>query len=173
MRPGIIPGYHSEEHRIAFESARDRWLAAGGPRRCASHRKDGNKCGGWALRGHEYCTHHVANSVQQARRLRLLSRPKTRKQAERARRREQARLQRAIWTADRWAPGGTVGLGPREDEFQIDMRALGFTPSSFSPATLDQARWAWIGATSGRRTRDELRDRVAFHVARDLAAAGL
>jgi hypothetical protein len=98
---GIIPGFHNAEHKQAFCVARDRWLAAGGPRRCTAQAEHGGRCGGWALRGLDYCPHHAPVSVRRERRLRMLRRPETAKQAARAQRREQARLQRIPWMRDR------------------------------------------------------------------------
>jgi len=110
---------------------------------------------------------HAPNDVRRARRLRLLSRPLTAKQAARALRREQARLQRVAWKRDRWTAGATVTLGPREDAFRADLLALGFVPSTFSPATVDAARWCWLNVQTGRATADQLRDRVRWHVLKD------
>jgi hypothetical protein len=166
---GIIPGLHSEAHRISFMAGRNRFFAAGGPPRCAAQAKHGGRCGAFALQRCDYCGHHAPNAVRRARRLRLLSRPKTAAQAERARRRESARVQRIIWRHDRHAPGATVTLGPRDEAFMADLQALGFNPVSCSPATMDAARWLWIGVQGGRTTFDQMRDRVRLHVARDAA----
>jgi hypothetical protein len=167
MHGGIIPGNHDEDHARKFFAGRDAFLAAGGPRRCSALAKHGGKCGGWALRGCPYCVLHAPNDVRRARRLRLLSRPLTAKQAARALRREQARLQRVAWKRDRWTAGATVTLGPREDAFRADLLALGFVPSTFSPATVDAARWCWLNVQTGRATADQLRDRVRWHVLKD------
>jgi hypothetical protein len=167
MHGGIIPGIHDEDHARKFFAGRDAFLAAGGPRRCSALAKHGGKCGGWALRGCPYCVLHAPNDVRRARRLRLLSRPLTAKQAARALRREQARLQRVAWKRDRWTAGATVTLGPREDAFRADLLALGFVPSTFSPATVDAARWCWLNVQTGRATADQLRDRVRWHVLKD------
>lgn len=167
MRGGIIPGIHDADHASAFFAGRDRFLAAGGPRRCSSLAKHGGKCGAWALRGHEQCVIHVSVPVRRERRLRLLTRPKSAKQAARALVREQARLVRVGWKADRFRPGQTVTLGPREDAFQADVDAFGFSPSCWSPATLDAARWCWVGVRAGRMSVDQLRARVRWHVAQD------
>jgi hypothetical protein len=166
---GLIPGFHDETHRAAFETARSRFLAAGGPRRCSARTKGDALCQGWALRGHEHCAHHAPNDVRRARRLRLLSQPKTAAQADRARRRERARIQRVIWRQDRTAPGATVALGPREDAFLADLQASVFDAASCTPATLDAARWAWLGVQAGRITVDQFRDRVRWHLAKDAA----
>lgn len=164
---GLIPGFHSEEHRAAFCAARDRWLAAGGPLRCASRAKHGGPCRGWALRGHRYCSHHAANDVQRARRLLLLTRPKTPEQAMQARRRESARVQRLVWARNRWSPGATVMLGPREAVFDADLLGCGLPLDRFSPATADAARWAWLNVQVGRMTLEQWRGRVRWHLARD------
>ncbi len=164
----FCPGFKSEEHRLAFYAARDRYLSSGRAPRCSAKAKHGGPCGALALRGHEQCFHHVATPVRRAQRLRRLARPATAAQAARAQRRAAAALQRIAWKADRWQDGQTVTLGEREPIFQADMRALGFSPSTFSPATADAARWAWIGADAGRMTRDDLRQRVRWNVAKDL-----
>ncbi len=161
----LRPGRHEKQH--LFEEGRARWLAAGGPRRCRSRNKSGNPCGGWALKGCDYCTHHAPNDVRRARRLRLLSRPRTEAQADRLRRREHARVQRTIWKRDRSAPGATVTLGEREGVFLDDVQALGFDPERFTPATLDAARWAWIQVQTKRLTWEQFRVRVSWHIARD------
>jgi hypothetical protein len=171
MRGGIIPGFHSEDHRAAFVAARDRWLAAGGPQRCSASAKHGGPCGAIALRGHKQCRHHVANPVRRARRLLHLTHPVTAKQAARALVREQARLVRVGWKTDRWTDGATVDLGPRENTFQADMRSFGFSPSCWSPATLDAARWCWVGVQAGRMSIDQLRARIRWHVAQDAFTA--
>jgi hypothetical protein len=167
MRHHLVPGLRDEQHRSAFFAGLQAFRDRGGPALCQARKKDGAPCRRWALKGHQYCPHHVSNDVQRERRERLLLQPKTRAQAEREARREAARLQRIVWKADRWAPGSTCALGMREEQFEIDMRGLGFTPGSFSPATLDAARWAWIGMQAGRVSRDEVRDRVRGHVIRD------
>jgi hypothetical protein len=169
---GLIPGFHNEKHREAFVAARTLWLAAGGPPKCASRVKSGNACKGWAMHGYAFCRHHLPRSAQQERRRRLLTRPKTAEQGERARRREAARLQRIIWSQNRWAVGATVDLGDREDEFTADLRALGFWLTDFSPATADAARWAWLQRADGRMTTDQLRDRLRWHEAKDLQHVG-
>jgi hypothetical protein len=166
----IVPGLHDEQHRRAFFAGLQAFRASGGPPLCQACKKDGGPCRRWALKGHRYCPHHVSNDVQRERRQRLLLRPKTRAQAERAARREAARVQRVIWQGDRWAPGSTVLLGAREVQFEIDMRGLGFAPWAFSPATLDAARWAWVGMQAGRLSPDMLRDRVRGHVLKDESA---
>jgi hypothetical protein len=163
----IVPGLHDERHRRAFFAGLQAFRAAGGPALCQALKKGGGPCRRWALKGHQYCQHHVSNDVQRERRQRLLMRPKTRAQRERAARREAARVQRVAWQADRWAPGSTIVLGGREAQFEVDMRGLGFAASTFSPATIDAARWAWVGMQAGRITRDQLRDRVRGHVGRD------
>jgi hypothetical protein len=165
--PHFIPGLRNEQQRRAFFAGLQAFRAAGGPALCQANKKGGAPCRRWALKGHQYCPHHASPQVKRERRQRLLLRPKTRAQAGRAARREAARLQRIIWKTDRWAPGSTVALGAREAQFEIDMHGLGFSPGSFSPATLDQARWAWIGMQAGRVSRDEVRDRVRGHVIRD------
>jgi hypothetical protein len=167
MHGGIIPGIHDERHAAAFFAGRDRFLSAGGPRRCSALNKAGNPCRAWALAGHPQCAHHAPSEVRRERRLRLLRRPNTPKQAAGALRREQARLQRIAWKADRYHGGATVTLGRREDGFQSDMHGLGFPPSGFSPATADAARWCWINVQAGRMTTDQLRDRLRWHVAQD------
>ena len=167
MHGGIIPGLRDEAHAAAFFAGRDRFLAAGGTRRCTALAKHGGKCGGWALRGHEQCAIHAPVPVRQERRKRLLSRPRTPKQAARARRREQARVQRIIWKGNRWAPGATVTLGPREDQCRADLCALGFDPAAFSPATADAARWSWLNVQAGRMTADQFRTRVQWHTLQD------
>ncbi len=172
MRGGwIIPGIHSDAHRRAFFAGRDRYLAAGGPRKCAAHAKHGRRCGGWALRGEGYCSHHASNAVRRARRLALLRRPISAAQADRLKRRESARLQRVLWKRDRWAAGSTVTLGGRDDAFAGDLRTLGFALSDLSPATADAARWVWLHVEAGRMTLDQLRDRMRWHVALDQGAA--
>jgi hypothetical protein len=171
VRGGIVPGIHDDAHRRAFLAGRARFFAAGGPRRCAALAKHGGPCQAFALRGHEHCSHHAPNRVRHSRRLRLLSRPKTAAQAERARRREHARILRIIWRRDRHAPGATVTLGPREGAFVTDLQALGFDPASCSPATMDAARWLWIGVQSGRTVADQMRERVRWHIARDTVGA--
>jgi hypothetical protein len=163
----FVPGLRDEQHRRAFFAGLQAFRAAGGPALCQSRKKDGGPCRRWALSGHQHCPHHVSNEVQRERREQLLRRPKTKAQAERAARREAARVQRIIWKADRWAPGATVTLGSREADFEADMRGLGFTPWTFSPATLDAARWTWVGVKASRVSRDQLRDRVRGHVLRD------
>jgi hypothetical protein len=167
MSGGIIPGIHDEAHALAFFAGRDRFLAAGGPRRCSAFAKHGGKCGGWALRGCPYCVLHAPNEVRRARRLLLLSRPLTAKQAARALRREQARLQRIAWKKDRWRDGATVALGAREEAFQADILGRGFNPVAFSPATADAARWCWINVQAGRMTLPQFCDRVRWNVLKD------
>jgi hypothetical protein len=164
---GIIPGIHDEAHALAFFAGRDRFLAAGGPRRCSALAKHGGKCGAWALHGHAQCIHHVANPIRRERRLRLLHRPKSAAQLARALRREQARLQRVAWREDRWCDGATVTLGPREEAFQADILGLGFSLVAFSPATADAARWCWINVQAGRMTLPQFRDRVRWHALKD------
>jgi hypothetical protein len=169
---GITPGFHNEAHRRAFEAARDAFISAGGPRRCASLAKHGGACGGWALRGRDHCTHHVAVSVGRERRLRLLSQAKTPAQVERAIRRDNARVQRIVWKVDRWAPGATVTLGPGEEAFEAGIAALGFQLGSLSPASADAARWGWSHVQAGRMTLEHLRGRVRWHVAKDAHGVG-
>jgi len=164
---GLIPGFHDPDHRRAFELGRGAFLAAGGPRRCASRTKARQACGGWALRGEDYCTHHAPVPVRQARRLRLLSCPRTAAQANRAVRREHARVQRVIWKADRWTAGQTIDLGPRDAAFRADVTGLEFNLDRFSPATLDAARWSWLHVQAGRMDRGQFRDRLRWHTARD------
>jgi hypothetical protein len=164
---GLITGFHTDAHRRAFEAGRDAFLAAGGPRRCASRTKSGRPCGGWALRGQTYCTHHAPVSVRRARRLRLLSHPKTAAQAARALLREGARVQRVTWTRDRWVEGATIVLGLRDKAFMADARSLGFMLDQLSPASRDAARWAWLNLKAGRMTTDQFRDRLRWHAARD------
>jgi hypothetical protein len=164
---GITPGFHNEDHRKALALGRTRYLAAGGHPKCRALAKSGQPCRRWALRGEQFCSHHASPQAQRERRERLLLRPKTRAQAERAARKEAARVQRVVWRRDRWATGSTITLGAREAQFEIDMRGLGFTPWAFSPATLDAARWAWVGMEARGMTRDMLRDRVRGHVLKD------
>ena len=166
---GLIPGFHNPDHRRAFDLGRGAFLAAGGPRRCASRTKAGLACGGWALRGEDYCAHHAPVPVRQARRLRLLSRPGTAAQANRAVRREHARVQRVIWQADRWTGGQTVTLGPREYAFEADAVAAGLSPERWAPASRDAGRWAWLQVQAGRVTLDQFRARMLWHAAKDEA----
>ena len=164
---GIIPGIHGPEHLAALQAGRARLFSAGGAPRCSAHAKHGGPCGAMALSGEAFCYHHAPNPVRQARRLRLLQRPASAAQLQRTRRKEARRVQRRIWAKDRFAPGVTVDLGAKEDAFQADMRAFGLSPSGMSPATLDQARWCWLGLIAGRVTVDQLRGRVREHLARD------
>ena len=166
----ITPGLHDEAHRQAFFAGMRAFWARGGPALCQSLKKDGMPCRLWALRGYKFCPHHVAPSVRSERRRRLLLRPKTAAQAMRGRLREAARMQRIIWKSDRWAPGVTVILGEREDQFIEDMRGLGFLVSAFSPASLDAARWGWIGLEAGRMSRDDWRNRIRLNLAKDRSA---
>ena len=164
---GLRPGFHDERHRAAFVAARTRWLAAGGQARCKSRAKHGGRCGGWALRGAEYCLHHAPNAVRRERRERLLARPKRPEQADRTRRRESARVQRVAWRFDRWTAGQTIDLGPRDAAFRADVTGLEFNLDRFSPATLDAARWSWLHVQAGRMDRGQFRDRLRWHTARD------
>jgi hypothetical protein len=170
---GIIPGFHSPAHELAFYTARNRWLAAGGPLRCSATAKHGGKCNTIALRGYKYCRWHVASSVRRARALQQLRHPATAKQAARTVRREHARLQRIAWKNDRWCQGRTVTLGDREDAFEADVWARGFSPADWSAATLDAARWAWLGFKSNRLTSEQLTTRIRWHIGKDMDAIGL
>jgi hypothetical protein len=75
MHGGIVPGFHSSAHALAFYAARDRFLAAGGPPPYSASAIHGGPCGAIALRGYKQCRHHVANTVRRERCLRRLSRP--------------------------------------------------------------------------------------------------
>ena len=169
MRGGIIPGLHDAEHAAAFFAGRARLLARGGPPRCNSLNRHGGKCGAWALKGHPFCVIHAPVPVRRERRLSLLRHPKTAKQLTSALIREQARLQRVAWKVDRWRDGRTVDLGTREDAFLADVVAVGFRPSTFSPASMDAARWRWLGLQSRQITVDQFRDRIRWNVALDAA----
>lgn len=170
MRGGIIPGLHSVEHAAAFFAAAERYRLAGGPPRCTSRAKHGGNCRALALRGYPYCAIHAPVSVRRERRLRLLRHPKTAAQAARALVREQARLQRIAWKADRWHGGQTVYLGDRDDGFLADVAASGMHPSYWSPATADAARWCWVRLKADRLNMEQFRERVRWNVALDRAA---
>ena len=114
---------------------------------------------------------HAPVPVRRERRLRLLARPKSAEQAARSVIREQARMQRVAWKDNRWRDGVTVTLGGREGDFMADALALGFSPLSWSPATLDQAKWGWIAVQAGRMTIDQFRQRVRYHAALDAISA--
>ena len=166
-------GFADDNHRRAFMAATYAWLAAGGPRRCIALTKQRKKCEGWAMRGCDYCSHHARGPVQEARRLRLLTRPATPKQAAYAKRREHRRIMQRLWKHNRFAAGATITLGPREDGFVADLHGLGFTLAELSPASADAARWLWIGLTAGRVLPDQFRDRMRLHMAKDRAHVGL
>ena len=171
MHGGIVPGIHDTEHAALFFAGRDRFLASGGPLRCSSLAKHGGKCGAWALRGHAQCIIHVSVKVRRERRRLMLTRPKSAAQLAKSLAKENARLVRVGWKTDRWRDGQTVTLGTREAAFRADIEAFGLPASGWSPATLDAARWCWVGLKAGRMSVDQLRVRVRFHVAQDVAAA--
>lgn len=167
MKFHLVPGLHDKAHREAFFAGARKFREAGRFRYCKATAKSGNPCRGLAMRGTEYCLFHAPADVKRERRWRRLARLRSAEEVASFNRREAVRCQREIWRRDRWAPGATIALGPREAQFQADLAGFGLNPATFSPATLDQAKWCWQNMQTGRLTRQQFADRVRWHQDKD------
>jgi hypothetical protein len=146
--PTLRPGLHSERQRENFRAGGLPFRFGGpGLPRCVATTREGLRCRGVTLTGHDKCRMHARRPMADARRLRLLAAvahgEASPAAAERAGIRAAVNRLRSEWRRDPWAPGATLDLGEHEAAFRAALVEAGHSPRRLPPPVLDQLRWRW------------------------------
>jgi hypothetical protein len=144
----MLYGFIDDNHRIAFEAARER-VRRGGPEAlcCGARLRSGGLCGHPPVSGSKRCRLHCGPVVSRQLRdieIEQLARGELAHEDFAARdARRAANRTRDRWKRDPWQPGQTLDLGPHEECFVTAMIFAGHRPERLAPAVLDACRWKW------------------------------
>jgi hypothetical protein len=169
-------GFLNDQHRAAFELARDEHRRGGSKAKCCvAKTRGGDRCGMPPLIGQLRCLRHAGPAGARRHResqLRELAAGRLDPSIfERAERRRAANRLRRAWKTDPWTHGATIDLGMHEEAFRMALGIWGLKLNMIPPAVLDWARWRF------RRTHLDRRNPVAWSEVLDtlpkkIAAAG-
>lgn len=142
-------GFHSSQHRLAFEQGRERFQR-GGPcaEACGARTRAGSPCLDVPLGdGGGRCLRHAGPKAARAYRERQLAQMQTGALAPDAFARAEARRARNAlldaWKKNPAVPGATIDLGPDEADFGAAAGRLGVNVAALYPAVADWLRWRW------------------------------